>query len=142
MPTRKDISSGSKVPTRNDVEGWRHWQTCARQGHNRQHQVAERDVAAGAVQTKDEDQPGSTVCATGTGSCCRTPGSETTRRGVRSPTTVLSTHWRNAGRTRVTIRRQFPIVRPRAAGTGCSTNWWGPGSTHIPRDDLESRSLT
>ena len=45
MPTRKDISSGSKVPTRNDVEGWRHWQTCARQGHNRQHQVAERDVA-------------------------------------------------------------------------------------------------
>ena len=65
MPTRKDISSGSKVPTRNDVEGWRHWQTCARQGHNRQHQVAERDVAAGASQTKDEDQPGSTVCATG-----------------------------------------------------------------------------
>ena len=58
MPTRKDISSGSKVPTRNDVEGWRHWQTCARQGHNRQHQVAERDVARQVLRTSKKTRAG------------------------------------------------------------------------------------
>ena len=96
MPTRKDISSGSKVPTRNDVEGWRHWQTCARQGHNRQHQVAERDVA-----TRKTRINLALRCAQQAGSCCRTPGSETTRRGVRSPTGRAQRNKHYTGGTRL-----------------------------------------